>query len=127
MTKKIKPNSYATMDAENHFHPYSNARRIEKQGPMIISEGKGIYVWDDDGNKYLEAMAGLWSVAVGFGEERLVKAATKQLEKLPYYPSFSHKSHPAVTELSQKLVNMVGLNMSRVHFTNSGSGKNFTL
>ena len=126
MTDNLKPNSYAALDAENHFHPYSNARRIENQGPMVISKGKGIYVWDDDGNKYLEAMAGLWSVAVGFGEERLVNAATKQLELLPYYPSFSHKSHPAVAELSHKLVNMVGLDMSRVHFTNSGSEANDT-
>ena len=126
MTETLKPNSYAALDAANHFHPYSNARRIENQGPMVISKGKGIYVWDDDGKKYLEAMAGLWSVAVGFGEERLVKAATKQLELLPYYPSFSHKSHPAVAELSHKLVNMVGLDMSRVHFTNSGSEANDT-
>ena len=126
MTDNLKPNSYAALDAENHFHPYSNARRIENQGPMVISKGKGIYVWDDDGKKYLEAMAGLWSVAVGFGEERLVNAATKQLELLPYYPSFSHKSHPAVAELSHKLVNMVGLDMSRVHFTNSGSEANDT-
>ena len=79
MNKKLKPNSYAALDAENHFHPYSNARRIEEQGPMVISEGEGIYVWGDDGKKYLEAMAGLWSVAVGFGEERLIDAATKQL------------------------------------------------
>ena len=71
MNKKLKPNSYAALDAENHFHPYSNARRIEEQGPMVISEGEGIYVWGDDGKKYLEAMAGLWSVAVGFGEECL--------------------------------------------------------
>ena len=126
MTETLKPNSYAALDAANHFHPYSNARRIENQGPMVISKGKGIYVWDDDGKKYLESMAGLWSVAVGFGEERLVKAATKQLELLPYYPSFSHKSHPAVAELSHKLVNMVGLDMSRVHFTNSGSEANDT-
>ena len=126
MNKKLKPNSYAALDAENHFHPYSNARRIEEQGPMVISKGEGIYVWGDDGKKYLEAMAGLWSVAVGFGEERLIDAATKQLSKLPYYPSFSHKSHPAVAELSHKLVEMVGLDMSRVHFTNSGSEANDT-
>jgi hypothetical protein len=40
MNKKLKPNSYAALDAENHFHPYSNARRIEEQGPMVISEGR---------------------------------------------------------------------------------------
>ena len=88
MTNKIKPNSYAALDAAHHFHPYSNAKRIENQGPMVIAKGKGIKVWDDQGNEYIEAMAGLWSVAVGFGEERLVEAAKKQLETLPYYHSF---------------------------------------
>ena len=69
-------------------------------------------------------MAGLWSVAVGFGEERLVEAAKKQLETLPYYHSFTHKSHPAVAQLSQKLTEIVGLNMTHAHYTNSGSEAN---
>ena len=124
MTDKIKPNSYAALDAAHHFHPYSNAKRIENQGPMVIAKGKGIKVWDDQGNEYIEAMAGLWSVAVGFGEERLVEAAKKQLETLPYYHSFTHKSHPAVAQLSQKLTEIVGLNMTHAHYTNSGSEAN---
>ena len=124
MTYKIKPNSYAALDAAHHFHPYSNAKRIENQGPMVIAKGKGIKVWDDQGNEYIEAMAGLWSVAVGFGEERLVEAAKKQLETLPYYHSFTHKSHPAVAQLSQKLTEIVGLNMTHAHYTNSGSEAN---
>ena len=124
MTDKIKPNSYAALDAAHHFHPYSNARKIEDLGPMVIEKGKGIKVWDDQGNEYIEAMAGLWSVAVGFGEDRLVEAAKKQLETLPYYHSFTHKSHPSVAELSQKLTDMVGLGMTHVHYTNSGSEAN---
>ena len=124
MTDKIKPNSYAALDAAHHFHPYSNARKIEDLGPMVIEKGKGIKVWDDQGNEYIEAMSGLWSVAVGFGENRLVEAAKKQLETLPYYHSFTHKSHPSVAELSQKLTDMVGLGMTHVHYTNSGSEAN---
>ena len=124
MTEKINPNSYAALDAAHHFHPYSNARRIENQGPMVIEKGKGIKVWDDQGNEYIEAMSGLWSVAVGFGEDRLVQAAKKQLETLPYYHSFTHKTHPLVAKLSQKLTKMVGLGMTHVHYTNSGSEAN---
>ena len=124
MTDKIKPNSYAALDAAHHFHPYSNARKIEDLGPMVIEKGKGIKVWDDQGNEYIEAMSGLWSVAVGFGEDRLVEAAKKQLETLPYYHSFTHKSHPSVAELSKKLTDMVGLGMTHVHYTNSGSEAN---
>ena len=124
MTEKNNPNSYTALDAAHHFHPYSNARRIENQGPMVIEKGKGIKVWDDQGNEYIEAMAGLWSVAVGFGDDRLVQAAKKQLETLPYYHSFTHKSHPSVAELSRKLTEIVGLDMTHAHYTNSGSEAN---
>ena len=70
----------------------TNARRHEEIGPTIMERGKGVHVYDDQGKEYIEGLAGLWSVAVGFGEERLVRAATLQMQKLPYYHSFNHKS-----------------------------------
>jgi 4-aminobutyrate--pyruvate transaminase len=72
-------------------------------------------------------MAGLWSVAVGFGEPRLVDAATRQMQKLPYYHTFTHKSHTPSIELAEKLVNYTEGRMSRVFFTNSGSEANDTV
>jgi len=70
-------------DIKHQMHPYTNDVAHKTIGPRIIERGEGIYVYDDQGNKFLEAMAGLWSVAVGFGEPRLVEAATRQLQKLP--------------------------------------------
>ena len=64
----------------------------------MIERGKGIYVYDDAGKEYIEALAGLWSVAVGFGEKRLVDAATAQLSKLPYYHTFAQKSNNPMVE-----------------------------
>ena len=91
------PNSTAARDVAYYLHPATNARRHESVGPMVIERGEGIYVFDDQGKEYIEGLAGLWSVAVGFGEERLVQAAATQMRKLPFYHSFSHKSHePAV-------------------------------
>lgn len=121
------PNSLAARDIEYYFHPVTNARRHEQIGPMIITHGKGIHVYDDGGKEYIEAMAGLWSVAVGFGEERLVKAAAKQLSELPYYHSFSHKSHPQAIALAERLVKMAPGKMGKAHFTNSGSEANDTI
>lgn len=120
------PNSAAARDIEFYFHPVTNARRHEQVGPMIISKGKGIHVYDDAGKEYIEAMAGLWSVAVGFGEERLVKAATRQMSELPFYHSFSHKSHPQAIDLAERLVKMAPGKMGKCHFTNSGSEANDT-
>jgi len=118
-----RPNSLAARDIAYYFHPATNARRHEKVGPMMIERGEGIYVFDDQGKEYIEGLAGLWSVAVGFGEPRLVKAAAEQMGKLPFYHSFSHKSHPSATKLSERLVTMAP-GMSKAHFTSSGSEAN---
>src|SRR3984885_16220265 len=94
-----RPNSLAARDIAYYFHPATNARRHEQVGPMMIERGEGVYVFDDQGKSYIEGLAGLWSVAVGFGEPRLVKAEAGQMGKLPYNHSFAHKSHPSATKL----------------------------
>ncbi|WP_108663377.1 aspartate aminotransferase family protein [Acuticoccus kandeliae] len=121
------PNSLAARDIAYHIHPYTNARRHERQGPIVIDRGEGIYVYDDQGRQMIEAMAGLWSVALGFGEKRLVEAATKQMSRLPYYHSFSHKAHEPGIELAEKLVQMTPEGLDHVFFTNSGSEANDTV
>ena len=120
------PNSPAARDIAYHFHPATNARRHEQIGPMIIERGAGVYVYDDQGKEYIEGLAGLWSVAVGFGEERLVRAAAEQMRKLPYYHSFAHKSHPTVIDLAERLVTMAPSGLAKAQFTNSGSEANDT-
>ncbi len=116
-----KPNSIEARDIAYHLHPYTNAKKHLEVGPLVIDRGEGIYVYDNNGKQYIEAMAGLWSVGVGFNEKRLVKAATQQMEKLPYYHTFTHKSHGPVIELSEKLIGMAPVPMSKAFFTNSGS------
>jgi len=118
-----RPNSLAARDVAYYFHPATNARRHEKVGPTMIERGDGIYVYDDQGKEYIEGLAGLWSVAVGFGEPRLAKAAAEQLAKLPFYHSFSHKSHPSAVKLAERLVGMAP-GMAKAHFTSSGSEAN---
>jgi 4-aminobutyrate---pyruvate transaminase len=121
------PNSYGARDAKVSLHPYTNARELEKDGPLVIERGKGVYVYDDQGKEYIEALAGLWSVGVGFSEERLVNAATEQLRKLPYYHNFMHRSHPPSIEVAQRLVAMSPERLQRVFFCNSGSEANDTV
>jgi len=118
-----RPNSLAARDIAYYFHPATNARRHEQVGPMMIERGEGVYVWDDQGKQYIEGLAGLWSVAVGFGEPRLVKAAAEQMAKLPYYHSFAHKSHPSAVKLAERLVKLAP-GMAKAHFTSSGSEAN---
>jgi 4-aminobutyrate--pyruvate transaminase len=120
-------NSTAARDIAHQLHPYTNAVRHAETGPIVIEKGEGIYVFDDEGNRYIEALAGLWSVAVGFGERRLVDAAARQLEKLPYYHTFAHKSHTPSIDLAEKLASITPAGLNHVFFTNSGSEGNDTV
>src|SRR5271165_5209133 len=120
----LAPNSLEARDVAYYFHPATNARRHEKVGPSVIEGGHGVYVRDDQGKEYNEGLAGLWSVAVGFGEPRLVEAAARQMAKLPYYHSFAGKSHPQAIALAQRLVKLAGGRLSKSQFTSSGSEAN---
>jgi 4-aminobutyrate--pyruvate transaminase len=124
---QIKPNSLAARDIAYHLHGYTNAVRLEQEGPLVLTEGKGIYVQDENGRAYIEGMAGLWSVSLGFGEERLVEAAIRQMKKLPYYHTFSQKTSSVTVELAEKLIGIAPVPMSKVYFANSGSEANDTV
>lgn len=122
----VQPNSIEARDKAYHLHSYTNARALERDGSLVIDRGEGVYVYDVNGKKYIEAMAGLWSVGVGFGESRLVEAAAKQMAKLPYYHTFTARSHGPSIELAEKLIQMAPVPMSKAYFTNSGSEANDT-
>lgn len=120
-------NALPELDTQHVIHPYTDARAHEKRGPLIMTEGDGIHVYDNAGKSYIEGLAGLWSVAVGFGEQRLVDAATRQMQALPYYHSFTHKSHEPGILLAEKLASMTPGDLNRAFFTNSGSEANDTM
>lgn len=119
-------NSAASRDIAFHLHPYSNLRRLERQGELLMTEGKGVRVKDEAGKEYLEGCAGLWCTSLGFGEERLIEAAARQMRKLSFYHSFHHKSHDVVGELAERLIAMMPVKMSHAFFNNSGSEANDT-
>ncbi|MEQ8701736.1 MAG: aminotransferase class III-fold pyridoxal phosphate-dependent enzyme, partial [Bauldia litoralis] len=119
-------NSPAARDIASVVHPYTNLKLHETEGPLMIRRGKGIKVWDDDGNEYIEGMAGLWCTALGFDNERLANAAAEALRTLPFYHQFTHKSHMPGVELAERLLDMAPVPMARVFFANSGSEANDT-
>lgn len=123
----MRPNSDEARDIAYHFHGYTNAQAHEGVGPLIIDRGEGIHVYDNNGKRYIEGMAGLWSVGVGFNEKRLVDVAHTQMQKLPFYHNFSHRSHGPAIDLAEKLIEIAPAPMSKVFFTNSGSEANDTI
>jgi 4-aminobutyrate---pyruvate transaminase len=111
-------------DIAHVLHGYTNLKAHDQKGPMVIESGEGIYVVDSSGRRYIEAMAGLWCVGLGFSEPRLVEAAERQLRQLPYYHNFSHKSHNPLVDLAEALVQMAPAPMVKAYFANSGSEAN---
>ena len=119
-------NSVQARDIRYHLHPFTDLCRHREDGPHIFARGEGIYVYDDDGRRYIEGLAGLWCASLGFSEKRLVDAATRQLETLPFYHNFAHKAVEPAIELAEYLVEQAPVPMSKVFFTNSGSEANDT-
>jgi 4-aminobutyrate--pyruvate transaminase len=113
-------------DVAYQLHPFTNLERHESEGPLVITGGKGVYVYDESGREYIEGLAGLWCTALGFGEERLVEAAARQMRRLPYYHQFGGKANDTAIALAERLIHLMPVPMSKVFFNNSGSEANET-
>jgi 4-aminobutyrate--pyruvate transaminase len=116
----------ARRDQSFHLHPATNLRTLQKEGPLVITRGEGVYVYDDEGRRYLEGMSGLWCASLGFSERRLAEAAYRQMRELPFYHSFAGKVPAIATELAERLIRMAPAGMGKVLFANSGSEANDT-
>lgn len=116
----------AEKDLDAVLHPYTNLKRHPEVGPLVIVRGEGVRVFDESGKDYIEGLAGLWCTSLGWGEERLVQAAVRQMRNLPFYHLFSHKAHDAGIELCDRLIQMAPVPMSKVFLAGSGSEANDT-
>jgi 4-aminobutyrate--pyruvate transaminase len=116
----------ARRDQSFHLHPATNLRTVQRDGPLVITRGEGVYVYDDKGRRYLEGMSGLWCASLGFSERRLAEAAYRQMFELPFYHSFAGKVPAIATELAERLIRMAPAGMGKALFANSGSEANDT-
>ena len=115
------------LDGAHHLHPFTDPKELKDNPARIIESAKGIYLTDSDGNEYLDAMAGLWCVNMGYGRQELIDAAHKQIQQLPYYNAFFKTSHPPAAELSALLAEVTPAHMNHTFFTSSGSEANDTV
>ena len=95
-------------------------------GTHIIADGKGVWLHDQNGRRLLDGLAGLWCVNVGYGRRELIEAATKQMERLCYYPSFFNTTTEPAIELAAKLSTLAPRRLNHAMFSNSGSEANET-
>ncbi len=113
-------------DVEALIHPYTNLAKHRETGPHILERGKGIYIFDNRGKDFIDGLAGLWCVSLGYSEERLVEAAARQMRELPFSHIFAGRSHEPAIELAERLKEVAPFASSKVFFANSGSEANDT-
>ncbi|WP_296269961.1 aspartate aminotransferase family protein [Pseudomonas sp. UBA6323] len=122
-----KTAQWQALSQAHHLAPFSDYKQLAEKGPRIITEAKGVHLWDSEGNQILDGMAGLWCVAVGYGREELVEAAATQMRQLPFYNTFFQTAHPPVLELAHAISQLAPAGMNHVFFTGSGSEGNDTM
>jgi putrescine aminotransferase len=127
MTNSADTQRWIELDRRHHLHPFTTFPQLAEVGSRIITRAEGIYIWDSEGHRILDGMSGLWCVNVGYGRERLARAAHAQMQELPYYNSFFQCSTPKAVELAAKLAELLPPGMDRIFYANSGSEANDTV
>jgi putrescine aminotransferase len=112
---------WQALDAAHHVHPFSDTAALNKEGVRVITRSDGVYVWDSEGEKIIDGMAGLWCVQVGYGRRELADAGYEALKTLPYYNHFFKTSNPWTIELAARLTDVLPDGHDHVLFANSGS------
>ena len=120
------PEALEEKDLAHLLHPVTNFAAYHARGARVTTRAKGVYVWDDKDNQYLDGVAGLWCTAIGYGEPELARVAKEQIEKLSYSPLFFGRSHESAILLAEKLKAMMPFDAGRVFFGLSGSDANDT-
>ena len=111
----------------HHLYGFTDLKSLNERGPLVISSGKNIYVYDIHNKKYLDANSGLWNSCAGFDHPGLVETAKKQYEKFAGYHSLFGRLSEETLKLSDKIIEVSPFKEGKVFFCNSGSEANDTM
>ncbi|MBT9475344.1 aspartate aminotransferase family protein [Polaromonas sp.] len=128
MTTPVDTALIQSLDSQHFLHPFTDFKDLAARGARVITRGEGIYVWDSEGQKMLDAMSGLWCVSVGYGRKELAEAAYQQMMTLPYYNSFFQTTNVPAVQLAARLAGLApkvdGRAFEHVFYSSSGSESN---
>lgn len=127
LTAKYDTPGWQAIDRRHFLHPFTNSKALHEHGTRVITRAEGVYLWDSDGQRLLDGMAGLWCVNIGYGRKELAEVAYRQMLELPYYNTFFKTAHPPAIELACLLAEVTPPHLNHVFFTGSGSESNDTI
>ena len=110
----------------SHLYGFTDMKSLNERGPIIISHGKGIYVFDIHNKKYLDANSGWWNSCAGFDHPGIIEVAQKQYAKFGGYHSLFGRLSEETVKLADKIVEVSPFDQGKVFFCNSGSEANDT-
>ncbi|QCP84940.1 aminotransferase class III-fold pyridoxal phosphate-dependent enzyme [Cereibacter sphaeroides] len=121
------PNSWESRADASSFYGFTDLPSVHQRGTVVLTHGKGPYIYDVHGRAYLDANSGLWNMVAGFDHPGLIEAAKAQYERFPGYHAFFGRMSDQTVMLSEKLVEVSPFERGRVFYTNSGSEANDTM
>lgn len=127
MRVNVSSHDLKVLDHKHHLHPFTDHGALSIDERRVISRADGVWLWDTDGNRMLDGMAGLWCVNVGHGRQEIVEAVRAQMSELSYYNTFFKTTHPPVIELSEMIAELAPEHMNMVFYGGSGSDANDTI
>lgn len=127
MSTQRTTQEWQAADAAHFLHPFTDFQSLAKKGSRIITKAENIYLTDSEGKRILDAMSGLWCVNVGYGQQALIDAATRQMKELPFYNAFFQTATPPAIELAELLSEVTPPQFQHVFFSGSGSEGNDTI
>ena len=125
--KTTSPEAMAQAPAASDFHMFpamTPFARLQEYGHVVMVRGEGVWLWDNEGRRYLDAVAGLTNMTVGHGRTELVDAARRQMAELAFATTFSGLANTPALELADLLATILPGEVSHIHFTLGGSDAN---
>lgn len=113
--------SLLEIDRDHLIHPVTSFRGHEATGATVLQSSSGMWLTDIDGNRVLDAFAGLWCVNVGYGQESIVEVAAEQMRRLPYATGYFHFGNEPAIRLADRLTSLSPEGLDHVFFTLGGS------
>ena len=114
------------MDLDSLLHPYTNFEDHAEHGPVIMKGAHGVRLTDIHGREYIDALAGLWCVDVGYGRQEIAEAIADQARQMAFYHTFFAMANEPSIRLADRLKKMTPWPISKVFFGLSGSDANDT-
>ena len=113
-------------DRDHFIHPWTDFATFKEEGSTVMAESDGVYVFDTDGNRFMDGIGGLWCVNIGYANDEMAQTIADQVRRIPYYSTFTHLTTPPAAELAAKLAELSPGDLNHVFFGTGGSMSNDT-